>query len=183
MEDHAPAAVAAELARSLASRMDEAQEIAGPVMVALRNGPADAATLAAAAAQPPERVQPVLDLLAALQYIELRDGRYRAAVPVFTMERDGEMIREYRALGQQIMRRWLASNFERAQRELSGLAALGAGVPFKTMFTELWHPIFGWANYHLVHQGYLHDPYGPTARFVSFVPFVWDARLRLQSFS
>jgi hypothetical protein len=182
MEDHVPAPVASQVANVLSAGLDEAQQIAGPIMVALRSGPADTATLAAATRQPLERVQSVLDLLTALQYVEKQETRYRAAIPVFTFERDGEMIREARTLGQDIMRRWLQSNYARAQTEFSSLSALRVGVPFKTMFTELWHPIFGWTNYHLVKQGYLHDPYGPKAKFISFVPFIWDARLRLQAF-
>lgn len=180
MEAHAPRTVAPQLAEAFSAKMSEMQEVAGPIMIALRAGPADSAALAAAVRQPPERTQPVLDLLAALQYVQLQDGRYRAAIPVFTAARDGEMIREYRDLGKAIIRRWLEANYDRTRSELSGLAALRAGVPFRTMFTELWHPIFGWANYHLVKLGYLHDPYGPSARFVSFVPFVWDAPLMME---
>lgn len=183
LEAQAPAPIAAELARSLGARMEEAQDIAAPIMMALRNGAADAAALARAAGRSAEQVQPILDLLVAIQYVESRDGTYRALIPVFTLERDGEMIRGYRALGRQVMNRWLRANYARAQQDLSGLAALRAGVPFRTMFTELWHPIFGWTNYHLVRQGYLYDPYGPTARYISFAPFVWDAQLRLESFS
>jgi hypothetical protein len=182
LQAHAPPPVAAFMAETLSAGLEASQQTAGRIMIALRAGPANAAALAAAAQQPLERVQRVLDLLAALLYVELRDGRYRAAVPVFTFDRDGAMIAEYRALGQRVIRDWLAANYGRIQQQLSSLAALRAGVPYRTMFTELWHPIFGWANYHLVREGYLHDPNGPNPRFVGFVPFVWDAQLRLQSF-
>ena len=175
--------VSSQLAKAFAAEMAESQDIAALIMRHLRTGPASAETLGAAASQTAERTRRVLDLLTSLQYVELKDGQYHAAVPVFTVERDGEMLRAFRALGRQVMLEWLTQNYPEAQRQLDSLAALRAGVPFKTMFTEIWHPIFGWANYHLVREGLLHDPYGPKARFVSFVPFVWDARLRLDLFS
>lgn len=177
---HSSRTLAPQLSSLFASGMSDAQDLTGAIMIALRDGPADVAALARAIRQTPARTEAVLGLLQALQYVELREGRYRAIVPVFTYDRDHQMLAEYRELGRQIMRRWLAANYERIRGELSGLAALRAGVPYPVMFTEIWHPLFGWTNYHLVRRGYLHDPYGPTSRFMSFVPFVWEARLDFQ---
>lgn len=179
----ARAPVTAQLADAFSAEMTDSQDVAALVMRRLREGPADAAALSDAASQGAERTKAVLDLLAALQYVEKDGDRYRAIVPVFTLERDGEMIGQLRDLGRAIMLDWFRKNYDDVRRRLAGLTALKAGVPFKTMFTEIWHPIFGWTNYHLVREGYLHDPYGPKARFVSFVPFVWDKRLRLDVFS
>lgn len=175
--------VSNQLAEAFGREMSASQDLAALIMRRLRDGPADAAALGDAANTSAERTAAALDLLTAIQYVERDGDRYRAIVPVFTLERDGAMLSQLRDLGKQVMLEWLRGNYEQTQRQLSGLAALKAGVPFKTMFTEIWHPIFGWANYHLIRDGYLHDPYGPGARFISFVPFVWDRRLRLDVFS
>lgn len=179
----ARAPLAPELAKAFAAEMQSTQDVTALIMRRLRGGAANEAVLAQAAGQPVERVRRTLQLLAALNYVSLSNGEYQAAIPVFTEERDGAMIREFRALGREVMLDWLRKNYATSERQLSGLTALRAGVPFKVMYTEVWHPIFGWANYHLVRDGYLHDPYGPKARFISFVPFVWDASLRLDFFS
>lgn len=175
--------LAPQLAKAFAAEMESTQDATALIMRRLRAGGADEAALSQAAGQPLERTRQILELLTALNYVSLSGGRYQAAIPVFTAERDGEMLREFRALGRAVMLDWLKKNYATSERQLGSLAALRAGVPFKVMYTEIWHPIFGWANYHLVRDGYLHDPYGPKARFISFVPFVWDASLRMDFFS
>jgi hypothetical protein len=171
--------VAAALATVLQDSLGDHQEVAGPLMVALRDGPRTAAELAAAAGREPAQVGRTLQLLEALLYVERQDDRYRTRIPVFTA-RDAPMLAEFRELGKDVMRRWLEREYGPIRAQLAGLASVRAGVPYEIVFTGLWHDLFGWANYHLAASGFLYDPYGPDAEFVSFAPFVWESSLNLQ---
>jgi hypothetical protein len=176
---YAPQPGASALSGALYDRLDQLQDDAARIMVALRKGPASAQALAGAAGLDAAQTGKTLKLLVALRYVRSEGDLYRANVPVFTAARDEALLSEFRALGKDIMRRWLKANYAGVKRELAGLSAVKAGLAYDVAFTAVWHDLFGWTNYHLAQAGYLYDPYGPDAEFVSFAPFVWEAKLNL----
>ncbi len=106
------------------------------------------------------------------------DGGYAAAVIVLA-ERDRAMIEAVRAETRTIMRRWLRANAPRLRGELAELSALRSGVAYETLFTEIWHYLFGAANLRLSQSGFFVDPYGAESRWRGFAPLVWESSLDL----
>lgn len=162
--------VAGRLAAALGGRSNVAADDAGRIMLRLRDGPALRAEIEQA---------DTLELLELLRYVRTIDGVCHAHVPVFTAARDIGMLNEVRSVGRGILASWLETHYASVRSQLRELSAVHAGVPFERVFTQVWHDLFGWANYHLVRQGLMYDPYGPDAEWVSFVPFVWEASLDL----
>ena len=46
-------------------------------------------------------------------------------------------------------------------------------LPFETVYTEVWHFIFGIANRVLVEEGLFADPYAEERKSKGFIPAVW----------
>lgn len=170
--------VAGALATVFSDSLSEHQGRAGPIMIALRDGPRTAAELAGLTSAEPAELARTLRLLQALPYVDREGEAYRSRIPVFTA-RDAAMLAEFRAAGKDLMRRWLAEEYAPIREQLAGLSAVRAGVPYEIVFTQIWHDLFGWTNYHLAARGLVYNPYGPDAEFVSFVPFVWERPLNL----
>lgn len=173
--------LAKSISAALAKQLDEYDDIGARMMIALREGPVSEADLFEASEADGEDAKATLQLLKALLYVEETSDGYRSRIPIFTEARDAAMLTEFRALGKEIMRDWLAENYDDVKSNLQALEAYKAGIDYKILFTQIWHDLFGWANYHLTRSGYVYDPYGPNAEFVSFVPFIWEAPLDLWS--
>ena len=151
---------------------------AAAAMLALRDGPRSAASLAQAMNTAPALAHRTMDLLAALHYVRREGGAYRAAVPVFA-ERDRAMLNAVRAEARTIVSHWLRNNDAQMRRDLGELSAVRAGVPYEQVFTEVWHYLFGAANARLAASGFIADPYEEGAQWRGFVPFVWASSLAL----
>ncbi len=174
-----PRHTAGTLAQVLREALARHQEHSARIMTRLRQGPQSEAALSAATSATSEEIRTTLRLLETIRYVERDGDRYLARVPVFTVERDREMLTEARALGAEIVHEWLRQEYPTTRAQLAGLSAVSAGVPFEIMFTQLWHDLFGWTNYHLAREGFFYDPYGPNADFVGFMPFVAETELGL----
>lgn len=120
----------------------------------------------------PERLGVILDLLEAIGYVERREGSTRSLVPVLDSS-DLELMREIRIAGRSIMAAWHEQNYEPLRARLSHLTPLRNGVPFKRVYTEVWHYIFGIANRTLVEAGLFADPYAAGRRFTGYLPAIW----------
>lgn len=149
------------------------------IMLALRSGSAERAVLLAAAGLEAGRGGKALGLLRELGYVRIDGDLVLSRVPVFTTVQDGAMIAAVKLQGEIVLKRWLKANAPSIRAELASLSALKAGVPYEELFTQLWHDIFGLTNLELVRRGWLADPYGPETAFNGFVPFVWQAGLKL----
>lgn len=172
--DHATSPDAARAIASIVrGAMIAERDVTGQIMRQLRAGPATADALGAQAR--------TLRLLTALRYMRQDGDAFHTQVPVFTVGADSPMLDAVRDRGRRIMRTWLTQNYASLREQLAGLRALRAGVPYQVVFTQIWHDLFGWANNHLARDGFVYDPYGPDAEWVSFVPFVWEAPLRLHA--
>lgn len=173
----APAARRA-LARRADPLMRQAFADAAKVMLALRDGPLAPDALAARAGLERESANEALTLLEGLAYVRQQDGVYAATIVVLT-SRDGAMIESVRGEIRAVMRRWLGAHAERLREDLSDLSAIRSGVAYEEMFTEIWHYLFGAANFRLSQSGVIADPYAEDSRFRGFVPVVWESALDL----
>jgi hypothetical protein len=166
-----PPSIRELLAAILRQGLGESQRSAGEIMVRLRDGPMSASALAANGE--------VLSLLTELAYVRQTGSVFHAAVPVFTRGKDMDLLARVRALGRESVRAWLGANYESVRDRLVTLRAVAAGVPYEIVFTQVWHDLFGWANYYLSLEGILCNPYGPDTAWEGYVPFVWEESLRL----
>jgi hypothetical protein len=180
LSEQMPARVAEVLAPILRERLSALQAVGGRALLALRDGPAATEALASRTAAPVAETQHALELLEALLYVKKTARGWALAVPVFTA-RDRAFLDEARNLGRSIVASWLEAHAASLRRELADLSSLRAGVAYEELFTQVWHDLFGWTNYHLARDGFLYDAYGPNAVFVGFLPFVWDASLKLNA--
>ncbi|HET9370657.1 MAG TPA: hypothetical protein VFO19_10440 [Vicinamibacterales bacterium] len=73
---------------------------------------------------------------------------------------------------------WHERRASELRRELATLTALGQGVPFEVLYTDIWHYVFGFANLFLAEGGLITDPYADTWRFRGFVPVLWANQIR-----
>lgn len=146
----------------------------GPMLFALRRGPQTPGALARYV-EPADRrhAGAFLQLLIATDYIRQRsDGRYELIAPVLDRE-DAPMLGEALALHRSILHQWLASHYPKERTELSGLTAMRQGVPFESLFTQIWHEYFGLATRQLVQRGFIGDPYSSALRHPNSIPMVW----------
>jgi hypothetical protein len=146
----------------------------GPMLFALRKAPQTAAALARYV-EPADRAhaEAFLQLLIATDYIrQRRDGRYELIAPVLDRD-DGPMLRQALALHRKILHQWLESHYPKERAQLSGLTAMREGVPFESLFTQIWHEYFGLATRQLVRRGFIEDPYSPVLRHPNSIAMVW----------
>lgn len=152
-----------------------ARDIAA-LLFALRKNPGSADQLASSV-RDREKIAAYLSLLKEIQYIERdADGRYHLLIPVFDVP-DKEIIEKTLSLGRQILERWLSKNYPRMKTELSGLTAIEQGVPFESLFTQIWHEWFGLTTRELVHAGVLFDPYSKEVTFKGSFSTLWRVSL------
>jgi hypothetical protein len=124
----------------------------------------------------PERASAILELLRELQYLSEEEGLYALATPFFSMA-DQPMTDAARALSWQLMDDWLDRNGAAVEDSLGELTAIRYGVPYKQLFTQIWHYLFGLANKALVESGHFADPYAEERLAKAIVPFAFDQEL------
>lgn len=73
----------------------------------------------------------------------------------------------------EVMDAWHSRRWPTVRRDLGALSALQQGVPFEVVYSEIWHYVFGYANYFLAERGLIADPYRADAPFRGFVPYLW----------
>ncbi len=145
----------------------------GRMMLALRSNDRTVEQLADAADISNKDVLNLMGFLEDLKYVEKKDNRYRAVIPVFT-ERDKSMVKKLRRLGRDAMLQWLDERYEILAQELSNLTPQRYGIPLKDGFYTIWHYIFGITNRELVAEGLLADPYGSGRAYKGFIPAVYS---------
>ena len=153
----------------------------GKIMLALRSNDRTVKQLADAADISNQDALDLMGFLTDLKYVEKKDGRYHATIPVFT-EQDKSMVRKLRRLGQDIMLEWLDERYEILAQELSYLTPQRYGVPLKDGFYTIWHYIFGIANRELVSEGLLADPYDSGRAYKGFIPAVYPLNVAQGSY-
>lgn len=169
----APPEVKSLLARIGNRQLDPLYEQVMHMMLALRSGEKTAEQLGEAAGTGSAQTEDLLRLLEELEYARrVDDDRFATIIPVFATE-DRPMILELLRIGREVMTPWLHENYERIQADLGTITPLKYGVPYKEVFNQIWHYIFGYANQTLVQEGKFYDPYGGTRKYEGFIPVVW----------
>ena len=146
------------------------------VMMELGRQAMNAQAIAQATSIEEDKIARILNFLEAAEYVERKDGSWRAKILVLRPE-DAEPVAAMVALGREIMVDWHEANYARIRQELSDLTPIRNGVPFERVYTEIWHFVFGFANRTLVEQDLFADPYAGSRRYQGFLPVVWDATL------
>ncbi len=87
------------------------------------------------------------------------------------------MIDAARELSWLLMDEWLELNYSTVQTRLELLTARKYGIPYRQLFTQIWHYLFGLTNRALVASGHFADPYAEERIGKGMIPFVLDADL------
>lgn len=150
----------------------------GAMLFALREGPKDLAALAFSLPKEDRgRIAELVELLIAIGYVGPDgQGRYEMLVPVLE-NRDAALVDAALSLHRNILRRWMQQNYPAIRRELSDLTPIKNGVPFESVFTQVWHEFFGLATRDLVMSGMLADPYAPWNVSKGSLGLVWRMSL------
>lgn len=118
---------------------------------------------------PPERAEKILELLQTLGYIEVEDGICHLLIPYFD-QRDLPMIFQAADIIGSLLRQWCEDNMVQLERDLAELNPLRNGVPFRELFIQVWHYVFGLANKYLAETGVIYDTYCPASRHKGYMP-------------
>jgi hypothetical protein len=148
------------------------------ILFALRQGPASEDALRAVIpADGKPRVADLLTLLEEIQSIS-RDGagRYQLTMPVLDRA-DAELTAEALAVSRGVIADWLAESYQPIRTELAGLTALRQGVAYESLFTQIWHELFGLATRELAAAGLIADPYGGSVRYPGSLAMLWRMSL------
>jgi hypothetical protein len=147
----------------------------GEILFTLRSGPKSEEELGRELSA--KSLGPLLSLLQEIQYVE-KDGRGRfdLLIPVLD-DGDRRMVRESLDLSARILEQWLADCYPNLRRDLGPLTSLRQGMPFESLFTQIWHEFFGRTTRDLVRSGFLFDPAGPDVRYKRSFPALWRSSL------
>jgi hypothetical protein len=146
------------------------------LLFALRGSPRERGDLAQVLREP-AKVEAYLDLLVETQYIDRDAGEnYHLLIPVLDRG-DRQMVEQGLALSRQILSTWLKENYPIIREELGTLTAMRHGVPIESLFTQIWHELFGLATRELVASGFLFDPAGPEIRYKGSYSTLWRHEL------
>lgn len=150
------------------------------VLFALRQGEKSATQLRAVVRNK-KQLENLLSLLVEIEYIQQNDtGNYTLLIPIFDMA-DQQMINEALGLSRKILEEWFEKNYEDIKGGLSDLTALQHGVPYESLFTQIWHDLFGLTTRELVHSGFIADPRAENVRYRGSFGALWrNALYRLE---
>lgn len=158
--------------RMLFAYMRDALDDIAAVLFELRERDLSAAELAARTEIEEGKLEHILGLLEAADYVE-RQGQVFSARALVLGPQDADMVHAMMAKGREIMVDWHDANYETIRADLSQLTPTRNGVPFERVYTEIWHFVFGIANRTLVERGFFADPYADGRRYEGFLPVVW----------
>lgn len=146
------------------------------VLFSLREAAKDATSLARALPDP-TRAAACLALLEEIQYVDKDEaGIYHLLVPVLDRE-DRRVVDGVLRLSRRILTPWLHEHYPALRDELGSLTSMRQGVPFESLFTQIWHELFGLATRDLVRSGLLFDPAGPAMVYKGSYPVLWRQEL------
>lgn len=143
------------------------------VLVAIDGGARSGDGIAAASDVAGPTLASILTFLERLGYVQQGSEGYSLRVAVLKADA-GPAAARVVALVREAIDVWHQDRADDAARDLAGLTALRQGVPYKVLYSEIWHYVFGYANLHLSERGLITDPYAPSAPFRGFVPVLWD---------
>jgi hypothetical protein len=114
-----------------------------------------------------------LDLLHEIQYAERdEEGVYHLLVPVLDHP-DRPLVDAALRWSRNTLTGWLTAHYSDLRKEMGSLTAMRQGVPFESLFTQIWHELLGLATRELARSGLLFDPAGPQLRYKGSYPVLW----------
>lgn len=149
---------------------------AGRIMQSVAAGPASKEELSQQSTVPSERMTTTLDLLVAIDYLELDGGKYVPKVPVLTT-RDKHLVDGVLALGARILTAWMQAHYQPLKTRLRELTPIRSGLPYEVVFNEIWHYTFGWTTKALAERGFYQNPRAAEYPHTGYVPLVWASSL------
>ena len=81
------------------------------------------------------------------------------------------------ALSRGVMEEWLTATYPAMRARLGTLTAARQGVPFASLFTQIWHEFFGLATRELAQRGLLFDPTSGPGHYGGSFPLLWRRAL------
>lgn len=148
----------------------------GNILGVMRDGAVTIDAISASMDVRMERTEAILTFLTEMQYIRNDGDAYVIVAPYFS-HADRPMLDAARELGWQLMDDWLDLNYSMVEAELDALTARKYGIPYRQLYTQIWHYVFGLANKALVESGHFADPYAEERVSKGMFPFVFDADL------
>lgn len=120
-----------------------------------------------------DRLPALLALLVETQYVDVeRTGTYSLLVPILDYD-DRPMVQSALELSRRILGRWFEENYESMKADLADLTSMRHGVPFESLFTQIWHELFGLATRELVASGLIADTYSAETTYKGSLGTVW----------
>lgn len=175
--DAAPRTLRVSVYKALAPYyQDDFLRDAGAILSALREGAATIDSIAGLSGTEEERIEAILTFLIELQYVERDSDLYVLTTPYFSLG-DKPMIDAARELSWLLMDEWLDRNYSTVEAKLDQLTARKYDIPYRQLFTEIWHYLFGLTNKALVASGHFADPYAEERVSKGMFPFVFNADL------
>jgi hypothetical protein len=172
--DAAPRSLKVSFYKALAPfYQDDFLGSAGAILSALREGVITIESISESTGIEKERTEVILTLLTELQYVKRDRGSYVLAAPCFSLA-DKPMIDAARELSWLLMDEWLDLNYSTLEERLDRLTAQKYGIPYRQLFTEIWHYLFGLTNKALVASGHFADPYAEERVSKGMFPFVFN---------
>jgi hypothetical protein len=148
----------------------------GKILGVMRDGAVSIDTISGSMGTRMERTEAILTLLTELQYVRREGDSYVIVAPYFSHV-DRPILDAARKLGWRLMDDWLDLNYSAVEAELDALTARKYGIPYRQLFTQIWHYLFGLANKALVESGHFADPYAEERVSKGMFPFVFVADL------
>lgn len=117
-----------------------------------------------------------LVLLKKLSYVQetrSEDGEIKVAlkIPYFDGEDIGLILETMRTAAPAV-KEWLDDNMDTIKEDMQKIKPIKNGVPFKEVFIQIWHYIFGLTNKHLARKGLLFNTYSEESDHKGYQPAV-----------
>jgi DNA-binding IclR family transcriptional regulator len=177
MIDNTPRALRISANKALAPYyQDDFLADVGNILGAMRDGAITIDAISGSMGTKMERTEAILTFLTEMQYVKHDGDSYVIVAPYFS-HADRPMLDAARELGWQLMVNWLDANYSTVEAELDALTARKYGIPYRQLYTQIWHYLFGLANKALVESGHFADPYAEERVSKGMLPFVFVADL------
>lgn len=149
----------------------ELGEEIGRVIETIGKTGAPADQIAESAGLPRQRADKILELLAALGYTSCESEMVYLVVPYFDQD-DLELLSNVACHMIGLLLQWSEDNITQLEQDLAQINPIKNGVPFREVFIQVWHYIFGLTNKGLAEAGFIHDTYAEASRHKGYLPAI-----------
>lgn len=144
----------------------------GSILFSIRNGANKIIKIEKQTNLKLERINAILKVLNELQYIEIVNSKVNLIAPVYENQ-DKKMINNVTELSKKIIKQWLDTYYYKMKQELQSFTTLKHGITYETLYTRIWHYIFGYVNKQLVKEGFFKNPYDDNINYKGSLVVTW----------